>query len=145
MFRKTFLILAALVAIAVMATPAVAGGKGRAAKAPKPPKAATCKPVAFVFEGTVASIGLDTISIDVVEANKQAQRFGAAATLKVDATTKVVRDDLRAEFAAVQAGDGVTVKSRACKSIDPATTTLVARHISATSPVVEPTPVEPTP
>ncbi|MBW3593870.1 MAG: hypothetical protein KY396_09270 [Actinobacteria bacterium] len=137
--RKVFIVLAALLAVAVMATPAVAGkGKGKGLAK----KRAGCKAVAYVFEGTVTSVTSTSISADVVEANKHAQAFGAAVTLTVDAATKVVRDDARVTIADVLAGDSVTLQARACKGADPATTTLVARMVSATSPVVEEPVVE---
>jgi len=136
--RRTLLsLLVAALAVTVVATPAVAGGKARPAKA-----GGGCKPVvAYVFEGTVAAVDAGSVTVDVVAANKHAQRFGSVATLSVDAATKVVRDDVRATLADVQAGDEANVQAMACKTVDPATTTLVARRLVATTPVVEEEPV----
>ena len=145
--RKAALILAAFLAVALMTTPALGGttapGAAKKAAAGRKARAAKkteCKPVvAFVFVGTVASVGADTVTVDVVEANKHARRFGTPATLAVAESTKIVREYERASLSDVQAGDSVTVQARACKSVDPATT-LVARRLKAASPVVEPAP-----
>ena len=131
--RKAVLILSLLVAVAVMATPAVAG-KGHGPKSSKKP--AGCKAVvAYVVEGTVASLAADSVTVDVVSANKHARPFGASVTFSVDAATKVSLDGAAAALADLEPGDGVNVQARACKGADPVATTLVARHASAATPV----------
>ena len=139
--RKALLVLTLLVAVAVMAAPAVAGGKARGPKKPTGCKAV----VAYVVEGTLASVGAGSVTVDVVSANKHAQTFGASMTFAVDAATKVSLDEVAATLADLEAGDEVNVQARACKGADPVVTTLVARHVSATSPVVEEPVVEEAP
>jgi hypothetical protein len=134
--RRTLLsLVATALAVAVVAAPAVAGGKGRSAK-----PAGGCKPVvSYIFEGTVASVGSGSFSMDVTSMNAHAVAFGSPVTISVIERTKVVREGARAAATDLVAGDSVNVQVRGCKGLDPATATLAAVRVSATSAVVEPT------
>ncbi len=133
--RRTLLSLTlAAVAIAVLAAPAMAGGKGRSTKS-----VGECKPaVSYIFEGTVASVAVGSFSMDVSSSNAHAVVFGSPVSIGVGVATKVVRDGARAAASDISAGDSVNVQVRACKGVDPATATLSAVRVSATSAAVEP-------
>ena len=76
--------------------------------------------------------------MNVEGANKHARSLvGTSATISVSATTKIVRDDVEGALSDLQAGDALNVQIRACKGADLATTALVAKRVSAESPVSE--------
>ncbi len=134
-----FSLATVLVTTLALAGPALAGGKGKAKG-----KSKICRStVTYVLEGPALVVDpAGSVTMTVAESNKHARSFvGRDVTVTTNATTKIVRDDVKATLADLVAGDVLTVKIRGCKGIDPGTLALVAKHINAVSPPAEETPV----
>ncbi len=141
MRRTLVLSLVSILVMTLLAGPALAGGKAKAKG-----KTKACRStVTYVLEGPALAVDTATgsVTMTVAGSNKHAAWFaGQDVTVTADAATKVVRDDVKVTLADLAADDELAVKIRGCKGIDPATLSLVARHIDAVSPLVEETPVE---
>ncbi len=139
--RKFFvLVLAATLALTMTAGVAHAKGKPAGAGKPAQKKVPT---VAYVFEGTVASVDQlnGTVTVEVQEANKFANSYlesqgTTQVTLNVDTegedATKIRRDDAGATLEDIALGDEIVVKERTTKGA----TSFTADIIVANTPVV---------
>jgi len=151
--RKFFvLLLAATLALAM--TAGVAQAKGKPAGKGQPTQKKEAPTVAYVFEGTVASVSVDevngngTVTVEVTEGNKFANSYLSylesqggttqEVTFNVDTegddATKITKDDAAATLGEIASGDEVVVKDRASKGA----TSFTANIIVAKMPVVEP-------
>lgn len=137
MKKVAILTLVAALVVALTAGTAVAKpGKGKAKKAKKVPT------VAFVFEGTVASVddvtGSGSVTVKVEEANSFAKSYLASqqdptqVTINVDATTKIKKDDATATLADIAPGDETVFRDRAPKG----TTSFTADMVTVSTPEV---------
>jgi hypothetical protein len=140
MMRKfSVLLLAATLALTMTAGVAQAKGKPAGKGQPTQKKVPT---VAYVFEGTVASVDElnATVTVEVQEANKFGNSYlqsqgTTQVTVKVNPTaTKIIKNDARATLGEIASGDEIVVKDRAIKGA----TSFIADMIVANSPVVEP-------
>jgi hypothetical protein len=144
--RKFFVLLLAAT-LALTMTAGMAQAKGKAGNGqPTQKKVPT---VAYVFEGTAASVSVDelngTVTVEVKEANKfanaylQSQGGTTQVTVNVDAggddATKITKDDAAATLGDIAIGDEIVVKDRTSKGA----TSFTADKIVANTPVAEPT------
>jgi MoaE-MoaD fusion protein len=116
MRRTLVLSLVSILVTTLLAGPALAGGKAKG-------KAKVCRStVPYVLEGPALAVDTATgsVTMTVAGSNKHAAWLaGQEVTVMADATTKVVRDDVKVTLADLAADDGLAVKIRGCKGIDP--------------------------
>jgi hypothetical protein len=150
--RLDVLTLAALVAALAVSAAAAAPppGKGREHGAAKATQARAnaeqarsarrpdgCRHVVSLIlrgvyaSGSASAAGVGEFVLEVERSNRHARFFkGKPTTLKTDARTKVRREG-KASPADLQPGDRVNAHARACRTADPATLELLARHVVA--------------
>lgn len=140
------LLVAAVTASVALAKPPEKGEHGQAGEHGKPAKtengehgkkagSADCagKRAKFEFQGAIASVGADSIALDVKQANGHARQLkGTQVTVHVDDKTKIRRKG-HAKLADLKAGDRAHVHAWGCRA--GATTTTPAD--GSTAPAVQ--------
>jgi hypothetical protein len=128
------LLIAAVTASAALAKPPEKGEPGQRGEHGKPAKtengghgnksaAAACagKRSKLEFSGTIASVGADSVALDVKKANGHARQLkGTQVTVQVDDKTTIRRNG-HAKLADLKAGDRAHVHAWACRTADTTT------------------------
>ncbi len=122
-------ILALMASLMLVMTAGVAAAKGK-------PATKKVQTVGYVFEGTVASVDDNAVTVDVQNGNYFAKPFfGQQVTFATTAKTKIRLDNAKTSLSQLEAGDLVVVKAKAPKGA----TSFTADVLSATTPPA-PTP-----